>query len=123
MRTVVGYHRYDTAAELLPAQQDWALQSKLDQLLLPAAKARLEGPRRREVSRNTTVRPPRTARANHSTISANKAILADTHASINPAACNGASRPSPLSCSISATTKAAPKTGTNRRTLYARILR
>ncbi len=48
VRIVVGYHRYDTEAELLLLNKIWVLQSKLTNYFLPAAETRVEGPRRRE---------------------------------------------------------------------------
>lgn len=35
VRTVVGYHRYDTAAELVVLNNIWALQSHLTNYFLP----------------------------------------------------------------------------------------
>ena len=35
VRTVVGYHRYDTAAELLLLNEIWQLQSKLTNYFYP----------------------------------------------------------------------------------------
>ena len=48
VRTVVGYHRYDTDGRTVAAQPDLGAAVAADQLLLPAAEARLQGPRRRE---------------------------------------------------------------------------
>ena len=39
VRTVVGYHRYDTAAELLLLNKIWATAVAADQLLPPPAEA------------------------------------------------------------------------------------
>ncbi len=38
VRTVVGYHRYDTAAELLLLNEIWQLQSKLTNYFYPQQK-------------------------------------------------------------------------------------
>jgi len=38
VRTVVGYHRYDTAAELLLLNKIWLLQSKITNFFLPQQK-------------------------------------------------------------------------------------
>ena len=38
VRTVVGYHRYDTAAELLLINEIWKLQSKLTNYFYPQQK-------------------------------------------------------------------------------------
>src|SRR5215217_3352717 len=46
VRTVVGYHRYDTAAELLLLNEDLAVAVPVDQLLLPPAETDLQGPQR-----------------------------------------------------------------------------
>ena len=48
VRTVVGYHRYDTPAELLLLNKIWTLQSLLTNYFQPAAEADQQGPRRRE---------------------------------------------------------------------------
>ena len=101
-------HRRRTVA----AQQDLGTAVAADQLLLPAAKARLEGPRRRESVQE--IRPcdhPAPPRGSHSTISAeDKAILADTHASINPAAVQRRIQALTAELLTLTTTKAAPKT-------------
>ena len=47
VRTVVGYHRYDTAAELLLLNEIWQLR-QADQLLLPAAGTDIQDPPRRQ---------------------------------------------------------------------------
>ena len=48
VRTVVGYHRYDTAAELLLLNKDLGTAVTADELLLPTAEAHLKGAHRRE---------------------------------------------------------------------------
>ncbi len=47
VRTVVGYHRYDTAAELLLLNEIWKLQSKLTNYFYPPAETDIQGPPRR----------------------------------------------------------------------------
>nr|WP_236054803.1 transposase family protein [Mycobacterium sp. SM1] len=60
--TVVGYHRYDTKAELLLLNKIWTLQSLLTNYFYPQQKTRLQGPQRRQsVQKNTTPPRPRTA--------------------------------------------------------------
>jgi hypothetical protein len=112
VRTVVGYHRYDTAAELLLLNKIWALQSQLTNYFCPqqklVSKVRDGAKVSKKYDRATT--PHRRAEA-HSTISAeDKAILADTHASINPAAVQRRIQALTAELLNLTTTKAAPKT-------------
>jgi transposase InsO family protein len=88
VRIVVGYHRYDTEAELLLLNKIWALQSQLTNYFYPqqklVSKVRTGAKVSKKYDRATT--PHRRAEA-HSKVSAeDKAILTDTYTSINPAA-------------------------------------
>jgi len=88
VRTVVGYHRYDTKVELLLLNKIWVLQSQLTNYFYPQqkliSKVRTGAKVSKKYDRATT--PHRRAQA-HSTVSSeDKAILADTYTSINPAA-------------------------------------
>ena len=51
VRTVVGYHRYDTVMELV-----LSAAVECGELLLPATETRLKGPQRRERSSSSTTR-------------------------------------------------------------------
>ena len=89
VRTVVGYHRYDTAAELLLLNKIWALQSQLTNYFCPQQKLDLaRSATARKSPRSTTVATtPHRRGGGHTTVTAeDKAILADTYTSINPAA-------------------------------------
>jgi hypothetical protein len=62
IRTLVGYHRYDTAAELLLLNEIWQLQSKLT---TTSTRSRNWSPRSAQeprCPRNTIRRPPRSSR-------------------------------------------------------------
>jgi len=88
VRTVVGYHRYDTTAELLLLNKIWVLQSQLTNYFYPQqkliSKVRTGAKVSKKYDRATT--PHRRAEA-HSTVSSeDKVILADTYTGINPAA-------------------------------------
>jgi hypothetical protein len=69
VRTVVGYHRYDTAAELLLLNEIWQLQSKLTNYFHPQAETDIQGPRRRQGIQETRHRrhpvPSRDQSPNH----------------------------------------------------------
>jgi len=87
VRTVVGYHRYDTSAELVLLNKIWTLQSP-DELLPSPAEARLQGPRRREGAKkyDTATTPHRRAERHEAVSEQDKAILTDTYVDLNPAA-------------------------------------
>ncbi|HEX7322586.1 MAG TPA: DDE-type integrase/transposase/recombinase [Mycobacterium sp.] len=88
VRIVVGYHRYDTPAELVLLNKIWTLQSKLTNYFHPQQKLISKVRHGAKVSKkyDTATTPHHRAEA-HETVSAeDKAILADTHAGINPAA-------------------------------------
>ena len=59
VRTVVGYHRYDTAAELLLLNEIWQLQSKLTNYFYPQQKLISKVRTAPRCPRNTTPPPPR----------------------------------------------------------------
>jgi hypothetical protein len=88
VRTVVGYHRYDTAAELLLLNKIWALQSQLTNYFLPqqklVSKIRDGAKITKRYDRPTT---PHRRAARHATVTAeDKTIMADVFAGLNPAA-------------------------------------
>ena len=88
VRTVVGYHRYDTTAELLLLNKIWALQSQLANYFCPqqklVSKVRDGAKVTKKYDQATT--PHRRAERHETVTAEDKAILADTYASINPAA-------------------------------------
>ena len=88
VRIVVGYHRYDTAAELLLLNKIWALQSQLTNYFHPQqkliSKVRTGAKVSKKYDQATT--PHRRAEAHSKVSDEDKAILADAYTSINPAA-------------------------------------
>ena len=90
VRTVVGYHRYDTPAELLLLNKIWVLQSKLTNYFCPQqkliSKVRVGAKVSKKYDKATT--PHRRAERHESVTAKHKAILADTYTytGINPAA-------------------------------------
>jgi hypothetical protein len=88
VRTVVGYHRYDTAAELALLNQIWILQSLMSNYFYPQqkliSKVRDGAKVVKKYDRATT---PHRRAAGHDGVGAeDKIILADTYAELNPAA-------------------------------------
>jgi hypothetical protein len=88
VRTVVGYHRYDTAPELLLLNKIWVLQSLMTNYFYPQqkliSKVRDGAKVTKKYDRATT--PYRRA-ADHDGVTAqDKIILADTYLDLNPAA-------------------------------------
>ena len=88
VRTVVGYHRYDTEAELVLLNKIWVLQSQLANYFCPQQKLVSKVRDGAKVSKkyDTATTPHRRAERHESVSDEDKAILADTYAGINPAA-------------------------------------
>ena len=88
VRTLVGYHRYDTAPELLLLNEIWQLQSQLTNYFYPQQKLVSKVRDGAKVSKkyDTATTPFRRA-INHSTIADDHiASMGRIHALINPAA-------------------------------------
>ena len=88
VRTVVGYHRYDTPGELALLNKIWARQSLMTNYFHPqqklTSKVRDGAKVIKKYDRATT---PQCRAAAHDGVSAeDKTILADTHSELNPAA-------------------------------------
>jgi hypothetical protein len=88
VRTVVGYHRYDTAPELLLLNKIWVLQSLMTNYFYPQqkliSKVRDGAKVIKKYDRATT---PHRRAADHDGVTAeDKIILADTYLDLNPAA-------------------------------------
>ena len=88
VRTVVGYHRYDTAPELLLLNEIWQLQSQLTNYFYPqqklVSKVRDGAKVTKKYDKATT---PFHRAINHPTMTVDRiAAMARTHALINPAA-------------------------------------
>lgn len=88
VRTVVGYHRYDTTAELALLNKIWALQSQMTNYFLPQqkliSKTRVGARVTKKYDKATT--PHRRAERHHAVTLEDKAILADAYDELNPAA-------------------------------------
>lgn len=112
VRIVVGYHRYDTTAELLLLNRIWALQSQLTNHFYPQqkliSKVRTGAKVSKKYDRATT--PHRRAEAHSKVSDEDKAILADTYAGINPAAVQRQIQALTSELLTLTTSKAAPKT-------------
>jgi hypothetical protein len=88
VRTVVGYHRYDTAAELLLLNEIWQLQSKLTNYFYPQQKLISKVRHGAKVSKKyDTAATPFHRVIDHPTTTQDRiAALALVHGRINPAA-------------------------------------
>jgi hypothetical protein len=88
VRTMVGYHRYDTAPELLLLNEIWQLQSKLTNYFHPQQKLISKVRNGAKITKKyDTATTPFHRAINHPTMTADRiAALARTHALINPAA-------------------------------------
>jgi hypothetical protein len=88
VRTVVGYHRYDTPAELLLLNKIWVLQSLMTNYFLPQqkliSKVRDGAKVTKKYDRPTT--PHRRAAAHETVTEQDKTIMEDTLGNLNPAA-------------------------------------
>lgn len=88
VRTVVGYHRYDTQAELLLLNKIWLLQSKITNFFLPQqkllAKVRDGAKVTKTYDRATT--PHRRAEQHQAVSAQDKTIMNDELVELNPAA-------------------------------------
>ena len=88
VRTVVGYLRYDTTAELLLLNRIWVLQSQLTNYFYPQQKLVSKERDGAKVTKKYDVAttPHRRADAHGQVTGEDKIIMSDTCASINPAA-------------------------------------
>jgi hypothetical protein len=88
VRTVVGYHRYDTAAELTLLNKIWMLQSLMTNYFYPQQKliSKLRDGAKviKKYDRATT--PHRRAAVHDGVTAEDKIILADAYTELNPAA-------------------------------------
>jgi len=88
VRTVVGYHRYDTAAELLLLNKIWPLQSKITNYFLPQQKltSKIRDGAKITKKYDLPTTPHRRAERRENVTVQDKAILGDTLEELNPAA-------------------------------------
>jgi hypothetical protein len=112
VRTVVGYHRYETAAELLLLNEIWHLHSKLANYFYPQQKLVSKTRDGAKVSKkyDTATTPFRRAIGHQSITDHRKAVLARTYASINPAAVQRQIQALTAELLTLTTSKAGPKT-------------
>jgi hypothetical protein len=112
VRTVVGYHRYDTQAELLLLNKIWVLQSQLTNYFYPQQKLVSKVRIGAKVSKkyDTATTPHRRAAAHESVSSEDKAILTDTYTAINPAVVQRRIQALTTELLTITTSKARPKT-------------
>ena len=88
VRTVVGYHRYDTTAELVLLNQIWVLQSLMTNYFSAQQKLVSKVRNGSKVTKkyDTATTPHRRAERHDTVTDPDKAILADTYPGLNPAA-------------------------------------
>ncbi|MGI8626391.1 MAG: integrase catalytic domain-containing protein, partial [Geodermatophilaceae bacterium] len=88
VRTVVGYHRYDTAAELLLLNTIWPLQSKITNYFLPQQKliSKVRDGAKVTKKYDLPTTPHRRAEQHKSVTAEGKTTMSDTLADVNPAA-------------------------------------
>ncbi|MGH3593776.1 MAG: integrase catalytic domain-containing protein [Acidimicrobiales bacterium] len=112
VRTVVGYHRYDTPAELLLLNKIWTLQSLLTNYFYPQQKLVSKVRNGAKVSKkyDTAATPHRRAERHEAVSAEDKAILADTYTGINPAAVQRQIQALTTELLTITTSKAGPKT-------------
>src|SRR4051812_2258971 len=110
VRTVVGYHRYDTAAELLLLNEIWQLQSKLTNYFYPQQKLISKIRHGAKVSKkHDKAATPFHRAIDHPTTSVERIVaLTRTYSLINPAATQPQAKALTAQLLTVATTKAGP---------------
>ena len=88
VRTVVGYHRYDTPAELVLLNKIWVLQSQMTNYFSAQQKliSKVRDGAKVTKKYDTATTPHRRAERLTAVTDHDKAILADTYTELNPAA-------------------------------------
>ena len=88
VRTVVGYHRYDTTAELVLLNKIWVLQSVMTNYFLPQQKliSKVRDGAKITKKYDTPTTPHRRAERHPVVSTQDKTIMNDTLADLNPAA-------------------------------------
>ncbi|WP_241010935.1 integrase [Mycobacterium camsae] len=88
VRVAVGYHRYDTTAELLLLNKIWVLHSELTNYFYPRAKLICKVRRGGRILKkyDTAATPSRRAGRHECLTAQQKAMLAEAYSAINPAA-------------------------------------
>jgi hypothetical protein len=88
VRTVVGYHRYDTEAELLLLNRIWLLQSRITNFFLPQQKLASKVRDGAKVTKtyDTPTTPHRRADRHQAVSAQDKTIMNEVLVELNPAA-------------------------------------
>jgi hypothetical protein len=88
VRTVVGYHRFDTPAELLLLNKIWVLQSLITNYFLPQQKliSKVRDGAKVTKKYDVATTPHRRADRHEKVTAQDKTIMTDTLAGLNPAA-------------------------------------
>ena len=88
VRTVVGYHRYDTTAELLLLNKIWVLQSKMTNYFLPQQKliSKVRDGAKITKKYDVPTTPHRRADRHETVTTHDKTIMSETLTRVNPAA-------------------------------------
>lgn len=88
VRTVVGYHRYDTPAELVVLNNIWALRSHLTNYFLPQQKlvSKVRDGAKVTKTYDPATTPHRRAQRHPAVTAQDKTIMNDTLVELNPAA-------------------------------------
>jgi hypothetical protein len=88
VRTVVGYHRYDTTAELLLLNKIWVLQSQMTNYFLAQQKlvSKVRDGAKVTKKYDTPTTPHRRAEQHQAVTDQDKTIMGDTLLGLNPAA-------------------------------------
>jgi len=112
VRTVVGYHRYDTTGELLLLNKIWVLQSQMTNYFLAQQKLISKVRNGAKVTKKYDVptTPHRRSERHESVSAADKAIMKDTFAGLNPAAIQRQIQALTAQLLTAATSKAAART-------------
>jgi hypothetical protein len=86
VRTVVGYHRHDTPAELVLLNKIWVLQSQMTNNFLAQQKLTSKVRDGAKITRRDDVptTPHRRAKRHEAVTAQDKAIMKDTFADLNP---------------------------------------
>ena len=110
VRTLVGYHRYDTASELLLLNEIWKLQSKLTNYFYPQQKLISKVRKGAKVTKkHDTATTPFHRAVDHPTMTVERIVaLARNHSLINPAATQRQVQALTAELSALATAKAGP---------------
>ena len=119
VRTVVGYHRYDTGAGLLLLNKIWVLQSQMTNYFLAQQKllSKVRDGAKITKKYDAATTPHRRAEHHEQVSTQDKAIMNRTLSSSTQLRSSGRSRPSPPSCSPSRPARPQPRSSPRFRSL------